>query len=77
MLEGLKIRSIYHELYPCTSGEETHPTFYHYHKVDHPYHIDYVFASEGLHCSSLDIGTHEEWHKRSDHMPMVCDFNDQ
>jgi len=61
--------------HPCESGDELHDTFYLHHDPAKGYHIDYVFASEGMSGGvNVSVGTHVEWAKRSDHMPLICDF---
>jgi exonuclease III len=70
------IRSIYHEERGCEHGKETDPTFYLHHRVNRPYHLDFVFASRRLRPGGvrISIGSHEEWAKHSDHTPLICDF---
>ena len=75
-LESREIKSLYHEMRGERHGEETEKTFYLYHHKDKPHHIDYVFASEKLRAklTALSIGSFDEWHSLSDHVPLVADF---
>ncbi len=73
-LESIGIRSLYHEYYQLPQGDEPHPTLYLQRKIPKPYHIDYIFACRDLfpEIESLEIGVHEDWLSRSDHMPFVA-----
>jgi len=41
------------------------------------YHIDYCFMSENLikNLQTVEVGAHEEFGKKSDHMPLRVVFN--
>lgn len=66
------ILSAYHHFFNCDQGEELHPTFYMYRKIDKPYHIDYAFTSKSIiNHSNIEIGSHEKWLTYSDHMPVI------
>ena len=51
-------------------------TFYLHHNAVKGFHIDFIFASPSLlsQASRVDVGTHADWAKLSDHMPVVCSF---
>ena len=76
-LESLGIKSSYHSYSNEIPGKETLPTFFMYHHENKAYHIDYCFASKVLTNSikSVEIGTHLEWSKRSDHIPLSVNFD--
>lgn len=77
-LEKMKVFSTYHSHHKQTQGKEIHPTFFMYRHQAKPYHIDYCFASSTLidKLENVQIGTHEEWTKHSDHNPMIVSFKD-
>ncbi len=65
------ILSMYHNIFGCDHGIETHPTFYMYRKIEKPYHIDYAFISESLISNSkIEVGNKDPWLEFSDHMPL-------
>ena len=68
--------SVYHHQTDCRHGEEVDNSFYQYHHADKGYHIDYVFATDSMrpHGSKITFGSYQDWSKRSDHMPVICDF---
>lgn len=70
------LHSLYHHQRECEHGKESDKTFYLYHHADKGYHIDYVFSSDKLHPHGFDvsIGSHDDWSKKSDHAPLICDF---
>lgn len=71
------LQSLYHAQRQCPQGEEPEKTYFHYHHADKGHFIDYVFATPGMHLHGFDIsvGSHSEWAKSSDHMPVICDFH--
>ncbi|MDH5679849.1 MAG: endonuclease/exonuclease/phosphatase family protein [Nitrospinota bacterium] len=71
-LEEIGIFSLYHRLYNQIQGKESQPTLYLHRKLEKPYHVDYVFASQEL-CdrAELRIGDHNQWLEFSDHMPII------
>jgi hypothetical protein len=77
-LEELKKRdkhSVWHETRNETHGNETMSTLFWRRNIEHGYHIDYVFGSKELtERSSVEIGTHQEWLKHSDHAPLLLDI---
>jgi len=42
--------------------------------LDKPYHIDYVYASEGI-VTDLKILDAEDWIEVSDHVPIVFEID--
>jgi exonuclease III len=73
------LHSMYHKQAGCDSGGENDQTFFLQHNAKKGYHIDYVFASSGLHRDGcqVSVGTHQEWATMSDHMPVICDFDEK
>jgi exonuclease III len=71
-----KIQSVYHFLEKQRHGKEEANTFFLYRKPERGYHIDFCFASENLieRESNFEIGKIEAWIGRSDHMPIVFEF---
>ncbi|MCX6244908.1 MAG: hypothetical protein NTU98_09405 [Bacteroidetes bacterium] len=67
---------MYHSKHSIEPGEEKDPTFYLYRKKDHPYHIDYCFASEKIIERGVDfsVGNVDEWIEFSDHTPIFIDI---
>ena len=70
------IYSSYHHFFNEKQGEETQPTYYHYHKKEKPFHIDFCFLSNGLiqKLKNVEIGKCEDWMELSDHVPLIIDF---
>ncbi len=75
--EQKNIFSGYHYLQNERHGYETKPTLYMYRKIDRPYHVDYAFMSKGLlgRLDLISIGEYEKWSDKSDHMPLILEFN--
>jgi exonuclease III len=75
ILDELGLRSMYHESTGANPGDEQHSTFYLHRDLAKPYHIDYIFASNGLRkraqfkCYDID-----PWLTYSDHMPLAVDI---
>lgn len=74
--EELGLRSVYHFDRQCEQGCEPEKTFFRYHHEDKGHHLDYVFATEDLlkNGVTVEVGTHADWFKASDHMPLACIF---
>lgn len=72
-LESCNLVSVYHGLNNEKQGEESQCTFYLYRHLDKPYHIDHVYAGEGV-INNFEILDVEEWIKLSDHIPLVFKF---
>ena len=75
-LDGLGLTSSYHTHYREDHGSETRPTFFEYRHEHRPYHIDYCFLPHawGSRIAAVTLGTHSEWARRSDHMPLIVDL---
>lgn len=75
-LEDKNIFSSYHHYFNEDQGKESLPTYYHYHKQERPFHIDFCFLSENLlnNLKRIEIGDFHEWKKLSDHVPMTIEF---
>ena len=76
-LESKNIFSTYHKFHNQIQGKEIHSTFSFYRHKDKPYHLDYCFASKEFieTLQSVEIGTHADWSKYSDHTPLIIQFN--
>ena len=72
-LESCNLISAYHKLNNEEQGKETQSTFYLYRHLDKPYHIDYVYAAEGI-VTDLKIGDVDKWIKLSDHIPLTFEI---
>ena len=72
-------RSLYHEQRGCQHGDEPEDTFYLYHHAERGFHIDFMFASSGFQPSTFDVsvGSHTDWARQSDHMPLICEIHDR
>lgn len=77
-LQKIKVESLYHKFYDEEQGKESKPTFFLQRKIEKPYHIDYVFGSENFSdkLENISIGNVEKWLELSDHLPIICDFQD-
>ncbi len=75
-LEEKGIFSTYHLHHKQTQGKEEHPTYFMYRHLNRSYHIDYCFASGDFidKLENVEIGTHEQWAKLSDHNPLIVSF---
>ncbi|MCK5341980.1 MAG: endonuclease/exonuclease/phosphatase family protein [Candidatus Heimdallarchaeota archaeon] len=75
-LKEIQIESLYHQYFKEEAGKETQPTLFLQRKLEKPYHIDYVFASNELSKSliNMTIGQSDKWLETSDHMPVYCEF---
>ena len=78
-LEDKGVFSTYHSYHNQIQGKEKHPTLYMYRHKNKPYHIDYCFASSNFidKLENVEIGTHQEWTKYSDHNPLIVTFKDR
>ena len=76
-LEDKGIYSAYHTYFNQMQGSEQHPTLYMYRRKEHPYHIDYCFASAQMiaHLKSVEVGEYEFWKNYSDHVPVIVTFD--
>ena len=75
-LSEKNIFSSYHHFYKEKPGEEKQSTYYHYHKRDRTFHIDYCFLSKNLidRLKNFEIGKYDDWIKLSDHVPLIIEF---
>lgn len=78
LLQQKGISSCYHLHHDQKQGKEAHPTHFLYRHRDKPYHLDYCFASSDLagKVQSVEIGNYDDWHKYSDHVPVMVSFRD-
>jgi exonuclease III len=76
-LESKNIFSAYHTFHNQIQGREIHATFSLYRHEDKPYHLDYCFASAPFinTLKSVEVGTHTNWSKYSDHSPLMIQFD--
>lgn len=76
LFEGYGLKSCYHSLSNEEFGSEGQATYYHYGKMDKPFHIDYCFVSEDILQSmeQFKIGLGKEYLPFSDHVPLVLEF---
>ena len=73
-LESCNLISVYHKLKDEKQGKESEKTFYLYRHLDKPYHIDYVYACDGV-VTDYKILDMDKWICLSDHMPIVFEFD--
>ena len=75
-LEEMSIKSLYHQFFNSSQGEERHPTLYLQRNKLKGYHIDYIFAHDNFanNMSLFEIGDLETWLKISDHLPVFVEF---
>jgi len=75
-LNKIGIRSLYHEYFEEEQGEEISPTLFLQRNIAKPYHIDYIMAPYKTvsKCTSVKVGSHIEWLKYSDHMPLFAEW---
>lgn len=76
LAESCGMRSLYHETSGEPHGQESAATFFMQRNRAKPFHIDFIFAGEGMRSrfESLDIGGSEQWLAHSDHMPLTAAF---
>jgi endonuclease/exonuclease/phosphatase family metal-dependent hydrolase len=77
ILTSAGLQSLWHAQESEQFGEETQPTYFHQWNRDRPFHIDYVYVSDGMRArlEGLEIGTFDKWRPDgSDHMPILCNF---
>lgn len=77
LLRPLGLVSAYHTKYAEGFGQETRPTHYYKKRQDAPFHLDYVFlpASWAQRITTVEVGTYEDWHRMSDHVPVIVDVD--
>ena len=74
LLKQKGIHSCYHQHFRQQQGKEAHPTWFLYRHADKPYHLDYCFASEHFKVKSAKVGSHADWCRYSDHVPLMVTF---
>lgn len=76
LFESYGLKSCYHSNSMEEFSLESAATYYHYGKVDMPFHIDYCFVSQDVlqGMQTFHIGTAEEYLSLSDHVPLVLEF---
>lgn len=77
-LKEIGIESFYHKMSNEDQGKETIPTLYLQRKFMRPYHIDYIFGPSNFQekIKMFEIGKFDDWISLSDHMPIICEFNE-
>jgi exodeoxyribonuclease III len=72
------IISCYHHHHQQVQGSEKDPTFYLYRHADKPYHLDYCFVSADFakRIQSVETGSHADWMRHSDHVPLMVTFGE-
>jgi exodeoxyribonuclease-3 len=75
-LEPLGLVSAYHQFFGEAFGAETGPTHFFQGKESRLFHLDYCFvpAAWTQRVEKVDVGTHGDWSKHSDHAPLTVDL---
>jgi exodeoxyribonuclease-3 len=80
-LRKLGLVSAYHQHRGIEHGAEpmSEHTFHLYGHEDKSYHIDYCFlpAAWAKEIDQVYVGSYVEWHKHSDHRPLVVSVRDE
>lgn len=78
-LDELGCVSAYHEHFREMHGSETRPSYFHWWKEEHPFHIDYAFLPKAwLHrLESVDVGSFAAFKGASDHRPISVVLRDE
>ena len=68
------LRSLYHEATGDPMGAEMQPTHHFTYNAARPFHIDFIFASQGLALDHFHIGAPADWigKGRGDHVPLLA-----
>jgi endonuclease/exonuclease/phosphatase family metal-dependent hydrolase len=77
LTQSLGLVSAYHSHFKDEPfGKEKRPTHFHRGKESAPFHLDYIFLPEdwARRITKVTVGTHSDWHKVSDHSPLVVDL---
>ena len=69
-LENKNLISVYHDMTGDKQGEEKAKTFYQSRHLNNPFHLDFVYAAEGV-VKEFEILDHYKWITLSDHLPIV------
>ena len=75
--EKYGVVSAYHNFHKEEFGEETQNTLCLLKNSRKRYHIDYVLLPERWQVRDVSVGTHGDWLKLSDHMPLVVDIDNE
>lgn len=77
LFNSFGLKSCYHLLNNEEFGSESHATYYHYGKLDRPFHLDYCLVSHGVlrAIQQFYIGRDMEYAPLSDHLPLVVEFS--
>jgi endonuclease/exonuclease/phosphatase family metal-dependent hydrolase len=73
----LGLVSAYHTWTGEEFGHETNSTHFHRRSATSRWHVDYCFIPEvwSPRLTSVRVGSHDEWGKLSDHMPVIVDIH--
>jgi hypothetical protein len=77
LTHGLGLVSAYHSHFQGEPfGKEKRPTHFHRGKESAPFHLDYIFLPQdwARRITNVTVGTYSDWHKVSDHVPLVVDL---
>jgi len=76
LTNSLGLVSAYHYQSGESFGAETRPTYYHLHKKERPFHIDYCLVPEKWlpKITNVEVGIYEDWHGIRDHVPLTVEF---
>lgn len=76
LFNNYNLISCYHHFNNEEFGSETKETYYHYGKVDRPFHLDYCLVSNEVlpTIENFYIGEKEVYAPLSDHLPLVVEF---
>lgn len=74
-----QIESLYHWRTGEEPGYEQKNTYSFWKRLDRCFHIDYCCASQSLipQCSNFNLPDLADWLDKSDHVPIVIDFNER
>lgn len=77
-LDQLGCASVYHEYFTEAHGSETRPTYFHWWKEDHPFHIDYVFIPKKWlsRLENVEVASFAQCKGASDHRPISVVLRD-
>lgn len=76
LFESYGLISCYHSISKEEFGSESQATYYHYGKIDKPFHLDYCLVSQDIlqGMQQFNIGSSKEYLPFSDHVPLVFEF---
>ncbi len=72
LMRNHRMRSLYHSATKEKFGHESRPTHYLTYAKSRPYHLDYIFVSDGLTLNGFALFPDDPWteKRRSDHLPL-------